>query len=1776
MKQKMKRHYRSAISIVLSVCMLVSCMTVGLIATDAARLTGDDSVGDNSYTPTGYWVGKGNDQPQSGNGEWVTVGTQSGTVYSTEYTCASKADYYFYLVGPDSGGYNDKNIWTSEPNIDRSQASSVITVSNSGNQSGSYYARIYCSVAGTKINISYNTSTRTFTVTLPAVTLTLDATGIASYSSTATVSVSGSADMSASSGTTSASYIVGETATMTVDPLSDTSKKPTASLGGSAVSLTFNGTKYTGTFQIPSSSSTLTIGSASKSSYSVVAANTDGLGTVYPSTAQTYMEGDAVTLTAVPTGNNYFKNWSGTVYSSTDNPATYYVNGNDATGDTITITGNFGTNHYTATAGDSLRPANIFTGISATFFDYYYDHEVQDHWLSFSGENNDINPYKTLNTALDQYARDTTGSRSEVPIPLYFGNFYNSAPSNESTGYFTSYKNWFGPPNNSDRLRSFYSGTDVHYAVTGLSGTKISNDHKTIYHFDNSVASTNNGVPMALFDEDWLTSRDTYTEGGTVKDYSYKGALATIIDSPFPVVKTENYRLYFTKPSGWSGDINAYFYDSAATWTSWPGNQLTQLSGDLYYLDIPTDKIGQVKGKNVIFSASNDRTNNRKETTVGSSGSKDWYDGTASEWTQKGDFTQTHAYYGFNSTNGQDNAYFKGLNNGSPTNLTMEYGAGEAYAVKDNQSDGRGCFPFDGEELGGKNTQAEDYGFGVRMDIPFTLGQNGKLNGINQTFDFSGDDDLWVFVDGELVLDLGGAHGKTTGSIDFGYATDQAKITVEKTVGNTQYPSGNISAVERNHSTTSGVFAFTNSGADVEITKHTMTLFYLERGMGESNLKFGYTFTPVSNEFMTEKNLETDSVNDALKADVETAVEGDKFNFSNQWSASTSNVDFSNLPSGKKYTLQSADGTKTSKTTDGTGTLPNDGEWFSIGDRTEFIGQFTVGQYFKISENDPNPGTSGYTYTPSLEVKDLVTGQSITEESGAYKFQTTKATDPATSAYYDASTDPTRILASVTNSIATQNVAITKAIADTSAGAPGDFTISVRVKLPGESDYALYPLTYSTATGLGTLTVNAGDGTATATIHNGETITVLGIPVGSTVEVTETAGDGTYSYASSSVTGVDTSAGVTNGKNFVVKNGSDATVTINNSSTPVVTTKALTITKRLAEYTESDPFTVKIETSANGSDWTDFASQAYTSTGTAGATDANGKAEILQDETITFAAVELGTYVRITETGFVKDYIFDSASAKKHADPTADADNLASVANGCTFRMVGDDVDVTINNARRTYKWIVKSEYTSRLWSTQGYTADGTFTNAQLDYYTEYAQVKDEATGNTVLGIKFKNSALRGEFVAHYLPYEDNFRTGVTWKLNESSENYYDTAGIISMGVTAEYQDVDKLTAIYKFPCKMSHVPTGSAPTDTIDGHAVVDGESATSLSVNKNVSYMNWYCLNDAKLDGGIPTKDPIFVSAPLSIIDKTDGDKIKYFKYWVVKVIDPETGVTGKEYTRCYNREYNLAFYQSSVIEPYYEEADAPFDHTKVSEEDNARYPARITWLENSRNQWNGNEPGRARYVWDGEGNNSHYGDRVFMDFVLDFHYVENGINVQLNTIPEAQRSKYHAGLLIQQLGELEKSTEPGEVYKTSNAYYNDMYDTEKHPTVNDGKTAAMNALIDGTATKASGYFNSAISVDKFDNKNELEYFYHFANISQSADYRQRTEYKYHLYRAYTYLYVDGGQQIISDPVYFTIYDIASIENDYERAISGELEPLTPASGGSGTATITDPDNP
>ncbi|MEQ2844097.1 hypothetical protein [Dorea longicatena] len=165
-----------------------------------------------------------------------------------------------------------------------------------------------------------------------------------------------------------------------------------------------------------------------------------------------------------------------------------------------------------------------------------------------------------------------------------------------------------------------------------------------------------------------------------------------------------------------------------------------------------------------------------------------------------------------------------------------------------------GFFPFN-ETSQATSAKNYNYGFGTRMDMTFKLTDDGTIidkNGkkVPIEFKFSGDDDVWVYIDGKLALDVGGEHGKVTGKLDF---KDKSA-----TVSNVKASAGSPKSGDNVTSD------FTLSGSNSD--EHTLTLFYMERGMWESNMKITFNF-PDENEFAVEKKVDTTAVNKDLFPD---------------------------------------------------------------------------------------------------------------------------------------------------------------------------------------------------------------------------------------------------------------------------------------------------------------------------------------------------------------------------------------------------------------------------------------------------------------------------------------------------------------------------------------------------------------------------------------------------------------------------------------------------------------------------------------------------------------------------------------------------------------------------------------------------------------------------------------------------------------------------------------------------------------------------------------------
>lgn len=320
-------------------------------------------------------------------------------------------------------------------------------------------------------------------------------------------------------------------------------------------------------------------------------------------------------------------------------------------------------------------------------------------------------------------------------------------------------------------------------------------------------------------------------------------------------------------------------------------------------------------------------------------------------------------YYEFDSFGGTDNCYFDNYYDASNGGyLSMNYGSGKNYAVDDalsgfsTENDAPGFFPFDRKS--DHNGKAYDFGFGMRLDIDFTLGADGKTNGKDTVFNFSGDDDLWVYLDGVLVLDMGGDHKKSEGCINFSkmksyvnnidttYQASDAKNNLvyksDTSVSGFGY-SASFPELFSSDTTKSGSSKFDNNNTNAH---HTLTVFYMERGMIESNLKVGFNFEPISNSLEMEKDVDVSNVNEKIQSQVEKA---DDFGFaieSNTYPYDDEYYKFS-AENDKKYKYNETDTVYNAKTNGNVATLGDD-------DTAFFNDQFLVGDnYLRVTEGDP-------------------------------------------------------------------------------------------------------------------------------------------------------------------------------------------------------------------------------------------------------------------------------------------------------------------------------------------------------------------------------------------------------------------------------------------------------------------------------------------------------------------------------------------------------------------------------------------------------------------------------------------------------------------------------------------------------------------------------------------------------------------------------------------------------------------------------------------------------
>ncbi len=192
-----------------------------------------------------------------------------------------------------------------------------------------------------------------------------------------------------------------------------------------------------------------------------------------------------------------------------------------------------------------------------------------------------------------------------------------------------------------------------------------------------------------------------------------------------------------------------------------------------------------------------------------------------------------------------------------------------------------GYFPFNETATGGV-ASTYNYGFGTKLQMDFTLtddgmletnkiGEDNKKVKTNIKFFFSGDDDVWVFIDGKLALDVGGAHGKVSGLLEFGETeTEDGKKKNSVTAYVSKVKTGGTSKSDQNGNSVKSVryngepISFSAQGTTLPLDKgkkHTLTIYYMERGMWESNMAVAFNF-PDNNELQVQKEVDLKNVTD--------------------------------------------------------------------------------------------------------------------------------------------------------------------------------------------------------------------------------------------------------------------------------------------------------------------------------------------------------------------------------------------------------------------------------------------------------------------------------------------------------------------------------------------------------------------------------------------------------------------------------------------------------------------------------------------------------------------------------------------------------------------------------------------------------------------------------------------------------------------------------------------------------------------------------------------------
>lgn len=895
-----------------------------------------------------------------------------------------------------------------------------------------------------------------------------------------------------------------------------------------------------------------------------------------------------------------------------------------------------GTNNFDSATASTGGTSVV--GVSATYFDYLSNNEMTSGWLRNLNDENFTENYRkqfeNFNNAIRDLALEDNGWR----YPLFFGDdynagfyingYYNSLSSSRTGGINQAY---FQAANNSNFLND-----DNSRSVLGLVQNTLNGG--------NLMVTSNTKAPW--FDNDFLYP---VSEGGE----------ETIDPNALYLDLSD-----FTKWEDAGAWFAAEFYTNGVGKNIWV--EMTKVDGTdhIYSCTKPTVSFDRVNIRRMSNTA--DKTNptasgawngvigltldnNMYKISDWNSGSWTTYSGGSSS-TEYAKIIQSEfpfvtstdsngvTTYSFDSTNAKDNVYFNYETDSSgnyvPTSVNYAAGSsyGGSYAGIDNKftDNGKGIFPFTNTS----NQQTRDYGFGIKMEIEFTLPENGVYtstggaptsnevwiqkddiswlqvyngswstnnlqnelptktgsdgitycvitqdwlnehysgatqfgynnssgtwttfnfegnwgnaywnsgninNGLNDEysepaiFEYSGDDDLWVFVDGQLVLDLGGAHTPTTGRINFGAGTNTVTSTADNVSLEVNGEPNGTTDTQRNGSSVEKTFTINNTDPT---RKHTLTVFYMERGTNDSNLKVSFSIQPTTHDLTIGTRVTTPNINTGLTTAVNQILNNTKFTYAVTQQGSA----FAD----KSYAITRADDTTGSGSTSTTGSFTQYRNWSAY-----FNQSLAYNDAITVTQSDTSP----FTFTTSWTAMDNKTYQQF--EGAAGSGNTTEAAYSMVNMGDDgdlSTTGDPSLGSSVTNifynELQVGNLSLSKLLYQenseelSEASVPFDFT--VLIDLNGGNNYQAYNLQY-----------RIGDETTTHTATNGhitlypnDTVTFINIPVGATYQITEQSKDG---YKIKSITGADSNSGyVATGE--IAASGTTYTVTYGNEESSV-------------------------------------------------------------------------------------------------------------------------------------------------------------------------------------------------------------------------------------------------------------------------------------------------------------------------------------------------------------------------------------------------------------------------------------------------------------------------------------------------------------------------------------------------------------------------------------------------------------------------------------------------